>query len=736
MNKALASTAVLLVLTTGSAHAVTTSFWTVTTQEGFAAGDLSKVSVNSGGTVLLAPPMEQLADTEELYIWSTVRDAAGNLFVGTGNNGKLFKMSADGELSLLADLEEPDILCLELSADGKRLFAGTSGSGIVYEIEASGSATPFHDTQQRYVWDLAFDDDGRLLAATGDDGHIYRINKQGQATLLFDSPETHIMHLQIGDDGSLYAGGEGRGLVYRLSPEGDPFVLHELKEPEVCCLTPGPDGEFYAAGISIPGSSPRGSPMSMGVSPAPPPPTKAAQAMGESVQEKDNPPAPPPGVTLQMAPPARPGAPGGGSSNIYRIDPDGVVNPVWSSSSDVVHALHLHEDGSLIAGTGKRGRLYHINPEDESWGVMAEVSASQLTTVIDLGDTGMLLGAANMGALFRVGPGHAEAGTLESTPFDASTWSAWGRLSWRAKTPGGTSIRFQTRSGNSSRPDSSWSPWAELDDGDDGSGQAVSPNARFAQWRAQLSSSKRAQTPTLQRVSLAYLQQNLKPNVHYVAVVQRPGSRDNGRPPDASKPGGGAPEPGPKPGLPVPADNPVKGPWMVKWQASDGNADRLQYDLYFRFLDGDEESWTLLEEDLSKESYRWDTTSFPDGFYELKVVASDQCSNPPETALSAHNTSEPVLVDNTPPEIRVKLKHGADGTVHVNGVAEDATGPITDGYYRVDGGDWVPLSPDDGIFDSAKESFSFELALSQGGHAVVLRVTDIAGNVGSQRLLR
>ena len=476
--------------------------------------------------------------------------------------------------------------------------------------------------------------------------------------------------------------------------------------------------------------------MSMGAPPAPPPPANAAQAMGEPVQENDNPPSPPPGVTLQMAPPGRPGAPGGGTSTIYRIDPDGVVTPVWTSSSDVVHTLHLQEDGSLIAGTGQRGRLYRIHPEDESWGVLAEVSASQVTTVVDEGDTGMLLGAANMGALFRVGPGHAESGTLESTPFDASTWSAWGRLSWRANTPGGTSIRFQTRSGNSSRPDSSWSPWADLDGGDDRSGQAVSPNARFVQWRAQLNSSKRTQTPTLQRVSLAYLQQNMKPNVHYVAVVQRPGSRDNGRPPDASKPGGGGPEPGPKPGPPVPADNPVKGPWMVKWKASDGNADRLQYDLYFRFLDGDADSWTLLEESLSKDSYRWDTTSFPDGFYELKVVASDQHSNPPETALSAHNTSEAVLVDNTPPEIRMKLKHGDGGSVRVSGVAEDVTGPITDGYYRVDGGDWVPLSADDGIFDSAVESFSFELTLSPGGHAVVLRVTDIAGNVASERVLR
>ena len=227
MRNVLTAIATVLSLAGGS-QAVTSSFWNVATQEAFAAGGLTNVSVNGNGAVTLAPPLEPLEDTEELYIWSMVRDATGNLFVGTGNNGKVFKMSPDGALSLLVDLEEPDILSLARRPDGKQLYAGTSGGGIVYAIDATGSTSVFYDTQELYVWDLAFDGEGGLFAATGDGGRIYRIDKQGQGSVFFDSPETHIMHLLPGGDGTVYAGGEGKGLVYKLSAAGNPFVLHEL----------------------------------------------------------------------------------------------------------------------------------------------------------------------------------------------------------------------------------------------------------------------------------------------------------------------------------------------------------------------------------------------------------------------------------------------------------------------------------------------------------------------------
>ena len=714
---------------------MTSSFWNVATQEAFAAGGLTNVSVNGNGAVTLAPPLEPLEDTEELYIWSMVRDATGNLFVGTGNNGKVFKMSPDGALSLLADLEEPDILSLARRPDGKQLYAGTSGGGIVYAIDATGSTSVFYDTQELYVWDLAFDAEGGLFAATGDGGRIYRIDKQGQGSVFFDSPETHIMHLLPGGDGTVYAGGEGKGLVYKLSAAGNPFVLHELVEPEACCLVLGADQTLYVAGISVPGTGPRGSP-------APAMPMQSAvesaeQAAGE--MQNGNVPPPPPGIVLQMP---HPGASGGsaGSSTVYRIDADGVVTPIWHSSTDVVHALHVAADGALIAGTGQRGRLYRIDPVAQTWAAMTEVPESQVTGIVGVGETEMLLSGANMGTLWRLGPGHAPSGILESTAFDASTWSAWGRVSWQASTPGGTSIAFHTRAGNSSEPDSSWSPWSPVRDSDDGGGQADSPNARFVQWRAELSrGSDQSETPILNRVSLAYMQRNLKPRVHFVSIAPRSSSRDNGRSGDtgaAVAKSDSRPAPGSPPG---PSSDPVKGLRVIKWHASDGNADRLQYDLHFRpFATGKEEAtWTSLEEDLSGDAHRWDTASFPDGLYELRVVASDERGNPPEVALSAEKRSEPVLIDNTPPEIRgLKIKPGKEGLVRISGTALDAIGPITKGHYRINAGNWVPLLAGDGIFDSTQESFSFELSLKGRGHAIVVRVSDRAGNSVSERVLR
>jgi len=744
MTKVFAGAVTAILAMAGVGSATTASFWNVHTQAGFAAGELTDVAVNSDGAVMLAPPLERLEDTEELYIWSMVRDATGSLFVGTGNNGKIFKLTPKG-LRLHADLEEPDVLSLAIGADGKRLFAGTSGGGMVYEVDASGAGfTAFYDTQEGYVWDLAIGDDGHLFAGTGDGGRIHRIDDQGHGTLFFDSPETHIMSLLPGADGELYAGGEGKGLVYKLSASGDPFVLHELDEPEVCCLVLDADRSLYVAGISVPGTGPRGGVPLPAAAMRMPPETAmepSVQAQGSIQLQNGNPSAPTPGAPMEQRRPSSGGgsdANSAGSSTVYRIDADGVVTAIWHSAKDVVHALALADspelldaNGALVAGTGQRGRLYRIDPEAQTWAVTAEVSESQVTA-IDVGESQTLLGGANMGALFSMGQGHAAVGTLESIAFDASTWSAWGRLSWKAKTPRGTAIAFQTRAGNSSEPDSSWSPWSEVRV-DDAGGNIDSPNARFVQWRAELTSSKPSETPTLKRVSLAYMQRNLKPQVHFIGVVPPSSSRENRRPGDPAKAETRASGP-----PPLHSDDPVRGPSMVTWQASDGNADRLRYDLYFRLFDAEEgASWTVLEEGLDSESHRWETASFPDGLYELRVVASDKRSNSPEVALSGERISEPVLIDNTAPEIRgLKFKSGDEGILHVSGTARDVTGPITQGYYRVDAGDWVPISAADGLFDSAQESFSFEVQLhGDGRHAVVVRIIDVTGNAVSERVL-
>ena len=103
--------------------------------------------------------------------------------------------------------------------------------------------------------------------------------------------------------------------------------------------------------------------MRVGLAPAPKAPTNGAPAVVEL--QNGSSPQPPPGA-LQMATADAPGGSSGGRSTIYRIDSDGVVTQIWRSSNDVVHALHLEPDGSLIAGTGQRGRLYRIKPEEQT----------------------------------------------------------------------------------------------------------------------------------------------------------------------------------------------------------------------------------------------------------------------------------------------------------------------------------------------------------------------------------
>ena len=56
--------------------------------------------------------------------------------------------------------------------------------------------------------------------------------------------------------------------------------------------------------------------------------------------------------------------------------------------------------------------------------------------------------------------------------------------------------------------------------------------------------------------------------------------------------------------------------------------------------------------------------------------------------------------------------------------------------YSIDGGDWQPFAPKDGIFDDPTEDFSVKLpsGLAAGGHSLAVRAVDGADNVGAIQL--
>ena len=106
----------------GEAGSVVPSFWNVRTQAAFSSGELNNITVDSRGVVSLSPTFELIGETGELYVWSLARNAAGDVFAGTGSSGKIFKLDkGSGELSLWCDLPDPDVLSLVSGEKGGAL---------------------------------------------------------------------------------------------------------------------------------------------------------------------------------------------------------------------------------------------------------------------------------------------------------------------------------------------------------------------------------------------------------------------------------------------------------------------------------------------------------------------------------------------------------------------------------------------------------------------------------------
>jgi len=137
-----------------------------------------------------------------------------------------------------------------------------------------------------------------------------------------------------------------------------------------------------------------------------------------------------------------------------------------------------------------------------------------------------------------------------------------------------------------------------------------------------------------------------------------------------------------------------------------------------------------MKDKLEQKFYSWDTNSMPDGAYYLKVVTSDEKSNPPNEVLTAERVSERFVIDNTPPTITEIASQPAPGpagdpAVTVRFRASDSASSIVRAQYSLDAGDWTIVPPVGGLSDSPVEQYSVTLrGVAPGEHTVSVRVYD------------
>src|SRR5690349_7254431 len=226
--------------------------WETTGRTELLKGDSRGVSITDTGVLMLAPKLTEIFNTQQTYVWSSAVDNQGNVYLGTGHDGKIFKVSSAGSGSLLYDAAELDVTALAIARDGA-IYAGTSPDGKVYRITADGKADVYFDPGDKYIWSLAVMTDGSLAVGTGDSGKLYRVrsaNASPESSLLASTNQTHVISLAVTPHGDLIAGTDSGGLVLRVSPEGKTFALFDTQLREIHALAPAADGSIYALALS------------------------------------------------------------------------------------------------------------------------------------------------------------------------------------------------------------------------------------------------------------------------------------------------------------------------------------------------------------------------------------------------------------------------------------------------------------------------------------------------------
>ena len=722
---------------------VETAFWQTATFDDFLHGDLVGVSLSKDGQLRLAPEALAVYNPEETLALSLTADQNQNLYLGTGHQGKVFRVEKGLKGSLFFQAPEPEIFALAVGPDSA-LYVGSSPEGKIYRVTADGKSKVFYDPKCKYVWALAFDAQGRLYVGSGDRGRVFRVDASGKGEVFFESSQTHIMCLTLDRKGNVIAGSEPNGLIYRIDPQGRGFVLYQAGLPEVHALATDAEGRIYAAALG--GAGGKGTPEFFAPSgqggPTPTTVTTvtveaAAGEAGTSADTLQQPTRQQPSGTATNRPAApnlnfpMPQIPQGRGS-LIQILPDYTAETLWSSNNETIFGLALRGNDILFS-TDSSGRIFDLSPSPEGPRLtLLNETHESLATRLVLQGNDLYAATSNIAKLFRVGTTLGAEGTYESPVKDTRLISHWGVLTWRGRVPAGCDLQFFSRSGNSERPDNTWSDWSGPYRKPEGTA-ILSPPARYIQWKAVFHGTGNS-SPTVDEVTVAYLNQNLPPQVRSLNVSTA-GER-------TGPAGSGATPPVPQGGVTVSVvgssnfgtsgpggDGRSKAPVILSWQADDPNGDQLVYALYLKARD--EAEWHLLKDKLRDTNYTLDVNALPEGEYTARLVASDEESNSPENARQAELVSAPFWIDNSPPRVKLLSQQITSVGVELHFQAESNISPLRSAEVCRDGKEWRDIHSDDGIVDSRLETFTVtDLKLGPGEHIILLRAYDTAGNVG------
>lgn len=622
---------------------------------------LGRIQIGPGSTPIAGP-------AKEYYLALDISDS-GEILLGCGHGAEVFRIGKKGDSPVsIFKSEEPDIHAVLLHKSGDAIVA-TGPMGKLYRIDSKGESTVLFDPTERYIWDIIEDKDGSIIVAVGGNGGVYRVTLAGKVTKLFDTEDPHITTLHLSANSLLYAGSGEKGIVYVID-QNKTRVLYDSDYKEIRGITSDNRSQVFFA----------------------------ASHFDEDTDK----------TTQSDRIPLKPSIKGTNSQGIrsvvYQYLANGNIEEIFSLKDETIHDIaYDQESQQLLVATGNSGRVYAIQPNGE-YAIRFESTAAQVYRIGTKGP-GVTIITNNSAGIVSFDDISSNGGTYSSDIFDLGIQSRIGKLYWQEQKPQGSQITVSVRAGNSSKPDATWTAW--LPPFLQGTGAETNLSGyRFVQFKVSLTATSGGKTPYLENLSLYYLQNNLSPRLTMVNVLSRPViSKDEPTPKNSEEK--------------ILFTPPGVREQVVVWSCQDPNDDPLSYSLLLRPAGSDH--WFPFKTDLTQRTATIPQGLFQDGRYQIKVIASDESSNPSSRAKTSEMISSFFTIDSTPPLI-TQFSPGATIRFKVT----DTTSAIKRIQYSWNGEAWFPLYPDDAVNDSVTEAYSVANKASAG--IIFIHVEDEIGN--------
>jgi hypothetical protein len=650
----------------------------------FDDGEAEGAAIEGSGRVTVGYTHERHPIAEVGAAFSCFGDKS-SAWVGTSEDARIVTLRPGKDPVELAKLDGAVVSAIGRLPGGD-LLAATLPGGTIHRVTPKGKVSEFAKLDVEAIWTLVVHD-GRLWVGTGPKGELYSLGLDGKnPKVVLDSNDKHVLAvLPVGKQ--ILAGTSGRAQLLQVGGKLEGTVLHQFRGDEVRALALSGNtllvavNDFEDRGVgNLQSLSKQLSRTALG----------GSATKSTNVQRK-SPDAEARLFALDLGP---------------KRDLARASEAAWSTWLEhdkqfftAVLPVAGREAGALVSSS-RAGKIYRVRSRRDR-ATVADLEERQAMGLCRSGKTVWAL-AGDGAAAYELDAARGKKAKYRTEVLDADQPAVYGAVLVRAD--GKVSVR--ARSGPSDEPDERWSSWSPVklvSDSAGQRGQLGAPKRRYLQLEVTLGTPDAA----VRDIVAFYAPENLPPMLSSVSISPPDFDLDDDDEPDAKS--------------------------KIKWKVDDVDDDDLIYEVRLRPEGGEDDEWIDLTEGepTAKKELSLELESVPDGVYEVEVVASDEPSNGRDDAGTDAMVSDPFIIDRSRPTI-VTVDIRGD---RVRGTVADTGSHIHDVAFAIDAGEFRAVSPDDGLWDSGRESFDFRLpALEPGAHRIVVRVRDAHGNFTTRAL--